>query len=209
LRRARIDERLHVRKGVEEKMRRDLRLQQAESRVERFPLELTALECKGQLLIARERVLLPDNRDERGPWREEEADERQMRPPAHAGGLLPERHCPLRRGQNVDQHRRHRHEHTDSNDLQCPSLEPCRQSAWPYLEECERRRRRQAESDGSEEERGEGISPSRQHQEPDADRHRQGDGRTPCCFHNDAIELPAFSRHWTTLTPFTVGHSKR
>jgi hypothetical protein len=35
MRRARIDERLHVGEGVEEDMRRDLRLQQMQSRVER------------------------------------------------------------------------------------------------------------------------------------------------------------------------------
>ena len=150
MRRARIDERLHVRERVEEEMRRDLRLQQMEARVERLPLELAALEREGQLLIARKRFLLPDDRDKRRPRREEEAGERQVRPPA----VLPERRRTLGSGQHVDQHRRHRHEHADRNDLQRPSLEPPRQAPWPHLEECEGRRRRQADDDGAEEERG-------------------------------------------------------
>ena len=96
MRRARIDERLHVRERVEEEMRRDLRLQQMQSRVERLPLELTALERERQLLIAGKRFLLPDDRGERRPRREQEAGERQMRPPVQAAGNLPERRRTLR-----------------------------------------------------------------------------------------------------------------
>lgn len=62
MRRARTDERLHVREGVEEEMRRNLRLQQVQSRVERLPLKLTALERERQSLLARKRVFLPDDR---------------------------------------------------------------------------------------------------------------------------------------------------
>src|SRR5437660_5173407 len=80
----------------------------------------------------------------------------------------------------------HRHENADRNDLQCPSLEPLRQTAWPYLEESEGSRRRQTEDDGAEEKRGWRTSPDAQHQEADADRHCQRDGNAPRCLRNDA-----------------------
>ena len=57
MRRAGIDERLHIRECVEEEMRRDLRLQQMQSRVERLALEFTALERERQRLVAREGLL--------------------------------------------------------------------------------------------------------------------------------------------------------
>ena len=160
-------------------MRRDLRLQQMQSRVERLPLELTALERERQLLFASKRFLLPDDRGERRPRREEEADERQMGPPVHPVGHLPERRRTLGGGQHVDQQRRHRHEHADRHDLKDPSLQPLRQAPWPHLEEHEGRRRRQAEDDGAEEQRGRRTFPSGHHQEADADRHRQRDGDAP------------------------------
>jgi len=78
VRRAGIDERLYVGECVEEEMRRHLGPQQMQSRVECLPLELTALECERQLLIASERFLLPDDRGERRPRREEKAGECQI-----------------------------------------------------------------------------------------------------------------------------------
>jgi hypothetical protein len=118
MRRACIHERLNVRERVEEEMRGDLRLEQMQSRVERLPLELAALERERQLLIACERFLLPNDRGECRPRRKEEAGKRQMRPPVHAGGILPEGWRALGSGQQVDQQRRHRHENADRNDLQ-------------------------------------------------------------------------------------------
>src|SRR5580765_7954508 len=114
-------------------MRRDLRLQQVQSRVERLSLELTTLERERQLLIASKRFLLTDDRGERRPWREQQAGECQMRPPVQAGGNLPEGRRTWRSGQHVDEQRRHRHEDADRDDLQCPSLKPPRQVAWPRL----------------------------------------------------------------------------
>ena len=46
MRRARIDERLHVREGVEEEMRRDLRLEQMQSCVECLSLEIGRASCR-------------------------------------------------------------------------------------------------------------------------------------------------------------------
>ena len=70
LRRSRIDQRLHVRERVEQEMRRDLRLQQMQARIERLALELAALELERERLVARERVLLPHQRGERDPRRD-------------------------------------------------------------------------------------------------------------------------------------------
>ena len=53
LRRSRVDQRLHVGQRVEQEVRRDLRLQQAQARVERLALELAALELERQRLSAR------------------------------------------------------------------------------------------------------------------------------------------------------------
>ena len=130
-----------------------------------------------------------------------------MRPPVQAAGVLPERRRALRSGQHVDQHRRHRHEHADRNDLQGPSLEPRRQAPWPQLEEREGSRRRQTEDDGAEEERGRRASPRRHQQEADADRHRQRDGHAACRFHDDAVARPASSGDPVICTPFTVSHT--
>src|SRR3954451_4132343 len=116
-----------------------------QSRVERLTLEFTSLERERQLLIACKRFLLPDDRDERGPRREEEAGERQMRPPVQAAGDLPERRSTFGSGQHIDQQGRQRHENAHRNDLKCPSLEPPRQAPWPHLEECEGNRRRDTE----------------------------------------------------------------
>jgi hypothetical protein len=148
VRRARIDECLHVRERVEQKVRRDLRLQQVESRVDCLPLELTALESEGQLPIACKRVLLPDNHDERGPRCKEEGGEGQVCPPA----AHPEGHPTLERGQNPDQRGRRRHEHADRYDLQSPSLQPPREAPRPHLEESEGHRRREADDGGAEKE---------------------------------------------------------
>ena len=153
MRRARIDERLHVRERVEEEMRRDLRLQQMQSRVERLTLELTALEREREALIAGEGFLLPNDRRERRPRREQDGRRTSgasIRPcgwdPSQNGG------APAPSGQHVDQQRRHRHEDADGDDLKRPSLEPARQPPRPHFEECEGSRRGQSDDDGAEEE---------------------------------------------------------
>ncbi len=74
LRRSGIDQRLHVGQRVEKEMRRDLRLQEMQARIERLALELAALELERERLVARERILLPHQCGERGPRRDEEAE---------------------------------------------------------------------------------------------------------------------------------------
>ncbi len=91
MRRAGIDQRLHVRECVEQEMRADLRLQQMQTRVERLPLELAALERERELLTASEGFLLTDDRCERGPWRDQEAGVRKDQPSDQALAHRPER----------------------------------------------------------------------------------------------------------------------
>jgi hypothetical protein len=152
MRRPRVDERLHVRERIEEEVWSDLRLQEMQTRVERLALELTPLECERELLIASEGFLLTDDRRERGPRREEDAGEREMRPPGHPRRILPERRRTAGSGQDVDQQRRDRHEDADRDDLKCPSLEPARKPPGPRFEQREGSRHRQAEDDRPEEE---------------------------------------------------------
>jgi hypothetical protein len=67
-------------------VRGDLRLQQMQTRVERLSLELTALEREGELLMAREGFLLPNDRRERRPGRDKDGGEGEE----HPVGVLPE-----------------------------------------------------------------------------------------------------------------------
>ena len=150
MRRAGIDERLHVRERIEQEMRSDLRLQQMQTSVECLSLELAALERERQVLIAHDGFLLPDDRDQRGPRRDEHGEEREHQPPGQAVALLPERWRIAGSEQNVYQERGDRHEHTDRNDLKRPSLEPARELPRPHFEECESRRCREADDDRAE-----------------------------------------------------------
>ena len=60
---------------------------------------------------------------------------RSMRPAGQSLRISPERRAVVRSGPCVNQQRRHRHQHADRDDLQCPSLKPCRQPAGPRLEQ--------------------------------------------------------------------------
>ena len=73
LRRSGVDQRLHVGQRVEQEVRRDLRLQQAQARVERLALELAALELEGERLAARRVLALAEERRHRDPRRHQQA----------------------------------------------------------------------------------------------------------------------------------------
>ena len=184
MRRTGIHECLHVRQCVEKKMRRDLRLQKMQARVERLTLELTALERERELLIASEGLLLPDDRHERRPRRDQNSEERKHHPPVHPVGHLPERRRASGRGQNVDQQCRERHEDADCNDLKCPSLDPGRQRRGKQFEKREGCGGRQTHDDRAQE----GSTPPSvvHHQERDGDGNRQRDGNAPRCLRNQA-----------------------
>ena len=131
MRRARIDERLHVRERVEEEMRRDLCLQQMQSRVERLALEFTALERERQRLVAREGLLLADHRRDRRPGRDENGGE----PDEHPVVVFKEGRRSWGGGPAVHHEHRDRHGGGDGHNLENPSLDPTRQSSGPHLEE--------------------------------------------------------------------------
>ena len=53
-------------------MRRDLRLQQVEARIQRLPLRFAAREVERERLLPRERILLADEGTECDPWGQED-----------------------------------------------------------------------------------------------------------------------------------------
>jgi hypothetical protein len=67
LRRAGLDESLHVREGIEKEVRRHLRLQQVQSRIEREAVGFAAREFERKQALARQCLLLPDEGAERDP----------------------------------------------------------------------------------------------------------------------------------------------
>ena len=127
LRRARVDERLHVRERVEQEMRLDLRLQEAQPRLERVAFELAALELELERLIAREHVALPHHRAERDPRREQQAFDNQVTEAQQLRRLM--------RSMHVDGHvtrgagaALRRHGDDDADELQNPARQPGRQA---------------------------------------------------------------------------------
>ena len=105
LRRARFDQRLDVRERVEQEVRRHLRLQQVQSRIERQPVRLAAREVERERLLARERFLLPHQRAERDPGRHEKPEAGQRAEAFHARLVLPEGRRAGLRGEHLDDRR--------------------------------------------------------------------------------------------------------
>ncbi len=118
-------------------MRRDLRLQQPQPRIQRLALELAAFELERQRLIAREGVALPQHRAERDPRCEQHAREGQHR--VADGSLLVLRELRIAAGREpVREQRAERHRRRDADELQRPACEPPGQALRPLLEEPER-----------------------------------------------------------------------
>ena len=74
----RVHQRLHVGERVEQEVRLDLRLQQAQPRIRLAALELAALELERQRLLARERVALPQDGADGDPRRKQDGDSHEQ-----------------------------------------------------------------------------------------------------------------------------------
>src|SRR5262249_44012182 len=132
-------------------------------------------EVERERLLARERLFLPDERSERGPRREEQAEEREHHPAVHPIPVLPEPRRAVPGRCDPDRERRDRHGNADGRDLEHPARRPRRQAPRPDLEDAEHEDADERERRGAEEERREAGRPGPAEEERDRERQPEGD----------------------------------